>query len=223
MRPRIVQGHETEDAILGGCDAYCVCNWFGCNCDGCENAYPVTDVNYKRKPGPGSCGWEDGGCEKYGGYMGYNDIGCDDDDPGVICDRQSPTCYGDRIEDDRRQLMDAKEKKDDGCGDFHYFRSLSADGKRKSLATKYCGGEDQVVREDIYTILLHEVLLQFNGISPSDVVSYIKTAGGIDQVLTCDLFNKAYGDLDHLTLCENKHLDSVPANTKKGKKQKKTP
>ena len=135
-----------------------------------------------------------------------------------------PTCYGDFVddEDERRQMMDGNEKKD-GCGDFNYFRSLSADGKRNSLAEKYCGGKDQVVREDIYTVLLHEVLLQFDRISPSDVVSYIKTAGGIDQVLTCDLFNKAYGDLDHLTLCENKHVDGVPANTKKGKKQKKTP
>jgi len=181
------------------CYAYCVCNWLGCNCDGCENT-GITDA------AAGSCGWSDGGCEEYGGYLGYNNLGFQ-------------TCYGDRV-DDRRQMMDSKEEKD-GCGDFKYFRSLSAEDKRNSLAEKYCGGEDQVVRQDIYTVLLHEILLTFDGISPSDVVAYIKTAGGIDQVLTCDLFNKAYGDLDHLRLCDDKHLS--PSSHKTGKKQKKTP
>ena len=121
----------------------------------------------------------------------------------------------------KKELMDAKEEKD-GCGDFNYFRSLSADGKRNSLAEKYCGGKDQVVREDIYKVLLHEVLKKLDGITPSEVVSYIKNAGGIDKVLTCDLFNKAYIDVSHLTLCEEKqqHPAVVPANTKKGKKQK---
>ena len=110
------------------------------------------------------------------------------------------------------------------CVTNYYHSTLAADGKRRLLADKYCVGVDQVVREDIYKVLLHEVLLKFDGISPSEVVSYIKTAGGIDQVLTCDLFNKSYGDLDHLTLCENKkHLEGVPANAKKGKKQRKTP
>jgi len=202
---------EGEIQYLTECYALCVCNWFGCNCDGCENTGITAAA-------AGSCRWSDGGCEKYGGYMGYSDPA---ERPWVSL----PTCYGDFVddEDERRQMMDGNEKKD-GCGDFNYFRSLSADGKRNSLAEKYCGGRDQVVREDIYTVLLHEVLLQFDGISPSDVVSYIKTSGGIDQVLTCDLFNKSYGDLDHLTLCENKkHLEGVPANAKKGKKQRKTP
>ena len=174
-----------------------MCNWFGCNCDGCENT-GFTDA------AAGSCGWSDGGCEEYGGYLGYNNLGLQ-------------TCYGDLV-DDRRQMMDSKEKKD-GCGDFKYFRSLSAEDKRNSLAEKYCGGEDQVVRKDIYTVLLHEVLSKYENVDLSKAKAYIKNAGGIDQVLTCDLFNKAYGDLDHLTLCENKQ----PANTKKGKKQKKTP
>ena len=111
------------------------------------------------------------------------------------------------------------------CVTNYYHSTLAADGKRRLLADKYCVGVDQVVREDIYKVLLHEVLLKFDGISPSEVVSYIKTAGGIDQVLTCDLFNKSYVDVDHLTLCEDKqqHLDVVPARNKKGKKQKKTP
>ena len=135
----------------------------------------------------------------------------------------APTCFGGNV--DRRRLLEDEENEDDGCVDFHYFRSLSADGKRKSLATKYCGGEDQVVREDISNVLLSFALVQFEGITPSEVVSYIKTAGGIDNVLTCDLFNKSYGDVSHLTLCENKqqHIDGVSVTTKKGKKQKKTP
>ena len=75
--------------------------------------------------------------------------------------------------------------------------------------------EDHVVQEDIYKVLLHKVLKKLDGITPSEVVSYIKTAGGIDKVLTRDLFNKSYGDVSHLTLCENKqqHIDGVPATT----------
>ena len=122
-------------------------------------------------------------------------------------------------------MMDSKEKKD-GCGDFKYFRSLSAEDKRNSLAEKYCGGEDQVVRKDIYTVLLHEVLSKYENVDLSKAKAYIKNAGGIDQVLTCDLFNKAYGDVSQLpALCENKqhHPNGVPASNKKGKKQKKTP
>ena len=89
---------------------------------------------------------------------------------------------------------------------------LSADGKRNLLADKYCNDE-QVVREDIYEVLLAFALSKYEGV----VLSEVELAGGIDKVLTCDLFNKSYGDVSHLTLCDNKHL------MKKGKKQKKTP
>ena len=126
----------------------------------------------------------------------------------------TPTCFG------ARRMMEDKEKEDDACADFHSFRSLSAEGKRNSLADKYCVGEDQVVREDIYKVLLNEVLETLDGSTLSEVVAKL---GGIDKVLMCDLFNKAYIDVSHLTLCEDKqqHLAVVPASNKKGKKQKK--
>ena len=49
--------------LLGGsnaapCDAYCNCDCFGCNCNGCEQH-------------PGDCGWGDDGCEKNGGILVY--------------------------------------------------------------------------------------------------------------------------------------------------------
>ena len=123
------------------CDAYCVCNLFGCNCDPC-----------------GTCG------------------------------------------STRRMMLDFDKENEDNCDDFNSFTSLSAEGKRNSLAEKYCLEDDQVVREDIYEVLRDYAVLQYEG-----------------DVLTCAMFNKSYGDVDHLTLCENKHLN------KKGKKQKKTP
>ena len=129
------------------CNAYCVCNIFGYNCEGCEFI-------------PGACGWT-------------------------------------------RRMMDAEEN----CSDFHSFTSLSADGKRNSLAEKYCFEEDQVVREDIYELLRDYTVLQFEG-----------------DVLTCFMFNNAYFDVSDLTLCDNKqhHPNGVPASNKKSKKQKKT-
>ena len=99
---------EGEIQYLTECYALCVCNWFGCNCDGCENTGITAAA-------AGSCRWSDGGCEKYGGYMGYSDPA---ERPWVSL----PTCYGDFVddEDERRQMMDGNEKKD-GCGDFNYF------------------------------------------------------------------------------------------------------
>ena len=102
-------------------------------------------------------------------------------------------------------MLDAEEK-EETCADFDFFTSLSADGKRNSLAEKYCLEEDQVVRENIYELLRDFTVLQFDE--------------GDD--LTCGMFNKAYGDVSHLPLCDNKPL-GLPASTKKGKKQKKTP
>ena len=111
-------------------------------------------------------------------------------------------------------MVDAEEKEED-CADFDSFTSLSADGKRNSLAEKYCLEEDQIVREDIYEHLLSFALLNYEGV----VLSEDKLAGGMDTVfLTCDLFNKAYAETDHLTLCED-----MPVSIKKDKKQKKTP
>ena len=104
-----------------------------------------------------------------------------------------------------RRMLDAEEK-EETCADFDFFTSLSADGKRNSLAEKYCLEEDQVVRENIYELLRDFTVLQFDE--------------GDD--LTCGMFNKAYGDVSHLPLCDNKPL-GLPASTKKGKKQKKTP
>ena len=106
-------------------------------------------------------------------------------------------------------MLDAEEK-EETCADFDFFTSLSADGKRNSLAEKYCLEEDQVVRENIYELLRDFTVLQFEG-----------------DVFTCVMFNEAYGDVSHLTLCEHTpqhHLDSggVPVSNKKGKKQKKT-
>ena len=144
------------------CNASCVCNLFGCNCDGCEAV-------------PGACGWT-------------------------------------------RRMEDNKEK-EDNCADFDFFTSLSADSKRNLLADKYCN-DDQVVREDIYEVLLSFALSKkYEGVVLSKV--YIQRAGGIDNVLTCDLFNKSHGDVSHLLLCEeNKHL-VLPTSNKTGKKQKK--
>ena len=96
-------------------------------------------------------------------------------------------------------MLDFDEENEKNCDDFNSFTSLSAEGKRNSLAEKYCLDDDQVVREDIHEVLRDYTVLQFEG-----------------DVLTCAMFNNAYFDVSHLTLCENKHL-------KKGKKQKKTP
>ena len=120
------------------------------------------------------------------------------------------TCFG------ARRMEDDKEK-EDTCADFDFFTSLSADGKRNLLADKYCNDE-QVVREDIYEVLLSFALSKYEGVVLSKV--YIQRAGGIDNVLTCDLFNKSHGDVSHLLLCENKHL-VLPTSNKTGKKQKK--
>ena len=187
------QRYCSEDGtgpLYGYCKAWCACNTFGYICDGCESE-------------PGTCGWNDGGCEKFGGTLGP------DEESGAT------TCFG-----ARRRMED--EEKVDVCADFHSFRSLSAAGKRKAIANKYCVGEDHVVRDDIYKVLLNEVVKTLDGITLSEVVAKL---GGIDNVLTCDLFNKAYIDVSHLTLCEDKHqhLAIVPASTKKSKKQKKRP
>ena len=69
-------------------------------------------------------------------------------------------------------------------------------------------------------MLLSLALSEYEGVDFSKAKAYIQNAGGIDQVLTCDLFNKSYGETDQLKLCEDKP-QVVPA--KKGKKQKKTP
>ena len=73
-------------------DAYCVCNLFGYNCDGCGDLCP------------------------WGRWM---------------------------TEDD--------EENEDKCADFHSFTSLSAEGKRTSLAEKYCLDADQVLFARIFT------------------------------------------------------------------------
>ena len=201
-----------EDPFVGGgclmqesapCDAYCSCNLFGCKCTGCESP-------------SGDCGWGDDGkvCEKNGGTLVWW--------PSIQTAfwynvKRQLMCIG-----ARRMLED--EEDEDTCADFDSFTSLSADGKRNLLAEKYCDGEDQIVREDIYEILLSFALSNYEGV----VLSEVELAGGMDTVLlTCDLFNKAYGDVSHLTLCEHTpqhHLDSggVPVSNKKGKKQKKT-
>ena len=101
---------------------------------------------------------------------------------------------------------------------FPFFSIPLGRKKKTLLANKYCD-EDQVVREDIYKVLLNEVLKKLNGITLSEVVAKL---GGIDTVLTFDLFNKAYIDVSHLTLCEIKQQRLVvPVSTRKGKKQKK--
>ena len=140
---------ETTQILTECCDgAYCVCNVFGYNCDGC-----------------GTCG------------------------------------------STRRMLAFDDENEDNNCADFESFTSLSADGKRNSLAEKYCLDDGQVVREDIYELLRDFTVLQFEG-----------------DVLTCFMFNNAYFDVSDLTLCDNKqhHPNGVPASNKKSKKQKKT-
>ena len=142
------------------CNAYCTCNFFGCNCKGCELVL-------------GACGWT-------------------------------------------RRMME----NEDTCADFDFVTSLSAEEKRDYLADKYCD-DDQVACKDIYKVLVSFALLEFEGVDHSKVESYIQNAGGIDKVLTCDLFNKSYGDVSHLRLCDDKPL-GLPASTKKGKKQKKT-
>ena len=80
---------------------------------------------------------------------------------------------------------------EDVCADFHTFTSLSAEGKRDFLAEKYCAEDNKVVVEDIYELLLAEVLLKLDD----------------GSVLTCALFNKSYVDVSHLKLCTDKHND----------------
>ena len=67
-----------------------------------------------------------------------------------------------------RRMVDAEEKEED-CADFDFFTSLSADGKRNSLAEKYCLEEDQIVREDIFEILLSFALSNYEGVVLSEV------------------------------------------------------
>ena len=141
-------------------------------------------------PGPDSCWHNQKHCSdipmpgtRCYAYCACNFFGCNCDPCG--------TCGS-----TRRMMLDDEEN-EENCDDFNSFTSLSAEGKRNSLAEKYCLEDDQVVREDIYEVLRDYAVLQYEG-----------------DVLTCAMFNKSYGDVDHLTLCENKHL-------KKGKKQKK--
>ena len=121
-----------------------------------------------------------------------------------------------RDDDCTRRMLDNEEEKEETCTDFDFVTSLSAEDKRDYLADKYCD-DDQVVHEDIYKVLVSFALLKFEGVVLSE--GYIQNAGGIDKVLTCDLFNKSYGDVSHLRLCDDKHLS--PSSHKTGKKQKK--
>ena len=50
---------------------------------------------------------------------------------------------------------------EDNCDNFNSFTSLSAEGKRNSLAEKYCLDDDQVVHEDIYELLRDYTVLQY--------------------------------------------------------------
>ena len=168
--PAVVEGSCTctnvivLTALYGSCNAFCVCNIFGCNCDGCEAV-------------PGAYGWT-------------------------------------------RHMMDAWQGERGRLCRFPFFDpSWQKASKRNLLACKYCD-DDQVVCKDIYEVLLSLALSKFEGVVLSDVVSYIQLAGGIDNVLICELFNKSYGDVSHLTLCDDKHL-VLPASNKTGKKQKK--
>ena len=118
------------------CAGYCVCNTWGCNCDGCELV-------------AGGCGWT------------------------------------------KKTQARMDTENEDVCADFHTFTSLSAEGKRDFLAEKYCAEDNKVVVEDIYELLLAEVLLKLDD----------------GSVLTCALFNKSYVDVSHLKLCTDKHND----------------
>ena len=213
---------------------YSVCNVWGCNCEKCETGSGY-DNRYDTCLNP----WElitgcvekvndvcpTGMCCNFGDYEPERAQKCCTiwpDENGSRTVDQQQFCQGSRV------LQDEEKKEDDGCADFRYVRSLSAEGKRDLLADKYCLGADEVVRKDIFEVILHEVLSKYENVDLSKAKAYIKNAGGIDQVLTCDLFNKAYAETDGLTLCEDKNkpqpLDVVPASTgeKKGKKQKKT-
>merc|ERR1711865_1007631 len=205
--------------------SYSVCNWFGCNCEKCEagTAYDEWDKTcqnpWELLPGcveqvDGAC--PTGACCDYGTWKPERAlekccVRWDEDDGGRTVDQQE-FCV-----DTRRMMEEEEEKKeDDGCADFNYVRSLSAAGKRKLLAEKYCTGADQRVRGDIFEVLLSLTLSKYKNVDFSKAKEYIQKAGGINQVLTCDLFNKSYGETDHLKLCEDK-----PQVPKKGKKQKK--
>ena len=210
--------------------SYSVCNWFGCNCEKCEagTAYDEWDKTcqnpWELLPGcveqvDGAC--PTGACCDYGTWKPERAlekccVRWDDEEGGRTVDQQE-FCV-----DTRRMMNEEEKKEDDGCADFNYVRSLSAAGKRKLLAEKYCTGADQNVREDIFEVLLSLTLSKYKNVDFSKAKEYIQNAGGIDQVLTCDLFNKSYGETDQLTLCEDKP-QVVPASPKKGKKQKKTP
>ena len=175
---------STPASVKGTCQCAEVCPWY--------------EVNRCWAPAK-DCSSAEEKAERCDSYCVCNVFGCNCDP----CENYPGACDGVYS----ARLLDAEEDKD-VCADFRYFSSLPAEGKRDFLADNYCSEDDEVAVEDIYELLLNEVLKRFDG-----------------TVLTCDVFNKAYVDVSQLTLCADKqqHLEVVPANTKKGKKQKKTP
>ena len=116
------------------------------------------------------------------GYCACNLFGCN-------CEGCEQVAGGCGWTEQTHAQMDTE--KEDVCADFHTFTSLSAEGKRDFLADKYCVDDDKVVVEDIYELLLNEVLMKLDD----------------GSVLTCALFNKSYVDVSHLKLCKDKHND----------------
>ena len=123
---------------------------------------------------------------KCDGYCVCNTFGCNCDG----CDRVPGGCAKTRTLQTHERT---DEEEEDGCTDFRYIKSLSPEGKRDLLAEKYCSEDDKVAVQNIFEILRNEVLRKLDG-----------------SVLTCALFNEAsYGDMSHLTLCEDKQQHVV--------------
>ena len=123
---------------------------------------------------------------KCDGYCVCNTFGCNCD----ACDRVPGGCAMTRTQQTHERT---DEEEEDGCTDFRYITSLSPEGKRDFLAEKYCSEDDKVAVQNIFEILRNEVLRKLDG-----------------SVLTCALFNEAsYGDMSHLTLCEDKQQHVV--------------
>jgi len=122
---------------------------------------------------------------KCDGYCMCNTFGCNCD----ACDRVPGGCAMTRTLQTHERT---DEEEEDGCTDFRYIKSLSPEGKRDFLAEKYCSKDDKVAVQNIFEILRNEVLRKLDG-----------------SVLTCALFNESYGDMSHLTLCEDKQQHVV--------------
>ena len=170
------------------CDGYCVCNMWGCNCDGCQDYPGACAMTNNCTCNTFGCYCD--GCKNYPPY-GCNALGCEAY-PDAGCAYVPPIDDYFAVDMTKTQQTHelTDEEEEDGCADFRYITSLSREEKRDFLAEKYCSEDNKVAVQNIFEILRNEVLRKFGG-----------------SVLTCALFNESYVDVRHLKLCEDKqHL-----------------